>query len=190
MSLVSQLSHDEIAEIGAKKLKSLGYIATFSNMNSAVAGERPDALGIKSCGETFLIEAKTSRSDFLADLKKPWRQAGYAGLGHYRAYLTPKGLLSADEIPYGWQLWEVHGKTKPIVKVVKGRIKQADPSGRTTWKAWVNVNCDSEEYNHFRSKASNRSALGLLATVISRMNAEGIDTQQFASRNGQGFLQR
>lgn len=188
MSLVERLSHDEIAEIGAHKLKSMGYIATFSNMNSAVAGERPDALGIKSCGETFLIEAKISRNDFLADLKKPWRQPGYNALGHYRAYLTPRGMLSPDEIPYGWQLWEIHGKTKPIVKVIKGRVKQADPSGRTTWKAWVNVNCDDAEYNYFRDKVNMRSVLGLLATVISRMDADGVDTQKFASRNGQGFL--
>jgi hypothetical protein len=58
-----QLSHDDIGVLGAKKLKQMGYIATFSNITGAAIPEKPDALGINSGGESFLIEVKVSRSD-------------------------------------------------------------------------------------------------------------------------------
>ena len=58
--MVENLSHDEIGSVAAKKLKAMGYIASFSNMTSAAAGEQPDALGVKACGESFLVEVKVS----------------------------------------------------------------------------------------------------------------------------------
>lgn len=189
MTLVEQLTHDDIALVASKRLKSMGYIAALANVTSAAAGEQPDALGINSAGITFLVEAKVSRADFLADKKKPWRRDSQKSLGHYRAFITPKGLLKPEEIPYGWQLWEVHGKNKPIVKIIKGLVKEKKEGGICNgWTAMIPVNATSEELNHFINKASAGSALGLLATVLSRMTAEGIDIQSFASRHGKGFL--
>lgn len=189
MGLVKELTHDEIALVASKRLKDMGYIATLANVTSASAGEQPDALGVNSAGMTFLVEAKVSRSDFLADKKKPWRKEGMAALGNYRAFITPKGLLKPEEIPYGWQLWEVHGKNKPMVKVIKGLVKETKKDGLCKgWSAKVPVNSTYEELSYFVNKASTSSALGLLATVLSRMAAEGVDIQNFARRNGKGFL--
>lgn len=190
MSPVELLTHDQIAELAVRKLKSIGYIAAFANIASAAAGEQPDALGINSAGRTFLVEVKVSRSDFAADKKKPWRQEGSIALGHSRAYLTPKGLLKPSEVPYGWQLWEVHGTNKPIIKVIKGMVRQKVDSPYWGSTMEVPANTDKTELAHFSDKACTRTALGLMATILCRMDADGIEVQQFANRGGKGFLKR
>ena len=45
-----------------------------------------------------------------------------------------------------------------------------------------------DEYNHFYDQACYREALGLAATILSRVEASGTPIQEFASRHGQGFL--
>ena len=181
-----QLTHDEIGVLGANKLKQMGYIATFSNITGAAISEKPDALGINSGGESFLLEVKVSRSDFLADRKKRHRNTEYA-IGNYRAYLTPKGLLSPEEIPYGWQLWEVHGKTKPVIKVIKGPKYKRVPNGAFTFKETTYLHCTQEELEHFYDKAHYRGLVSMLATLLSRAGDEDIDIQRLATRNGKGF---
>ena len=181
-----ELSHDELGLLGARKLKQMGYITTFSNITGAAISERPDALGINSGGESFLVEVKVSRADFLADQKKPHRNKEKA-LGNYRAYLTPKGLLNPEEIPFGWQLWEVHGKTKPVIKIIKGMVKKkVKDELLCPWKR-VYLHCSQDELNHFRNKSHDRGLVALLATLLSRAEDEEIDLQKLATRNGKGF---
>lgn len=64
--------------------------------------ERCDALLFTS-NSSFMIETKISRSDFLADFKKPHRQNGGL-IGNYRYYACPKGLIKPEEIPEKWGL--------------------------------------------------------------------------------------
>ena len=67
--------------------------------------ETPDAIGWKgTC--SYLVECKTSRADFLTDAKKLFRKNAERGMGYYRLYLTPEGLLEASDIPDGWGLYE------------------------------------------------------------------------------------
>lgn len=54
-----------------------------------------------------MIEVKVTRSDFLADRKKPHRQGG-KGMGSWRYYMAPEGLISVGELPDGWGLIEVN----------------------------------------------------------------------------------
>src|SRR5437588_350701 len=61
-------------------------------------GEMPDAIGWKRACHSVLIECKISRSDFLADRDKPFRQKSERGLGCERFYLTPPRLLRAAEL--------------------------------------------------------------------------------------------
>jgi len=185
MTPIDQLTHDEIAVIGARKLKNMGYIAALANFAGTAGGEQPDTLGVKSCGETFLLEVKVSRADFLADAKKPWRGPDRRAIGHYRAYLTPKGLLKPSEIPYGWQLGEVHGKTKPVIKVLKGQIVRVEKHKTFSFTASIKslVNCDEAEYTYFNDKCSQQSVSGCLAAVIDRIHADGIDVSSYAGRS-------
>ncbi len=104
-------------------------------VGGAVGGSRrsnreiPDAIGWLRSGVSLLIECKASRGDFLSDAVKPSRRSGKVGvpgspaptapepeikpprktegLGAYRFYLAPSGLLAPDEIPEGWGLLEL-----------------------------------------------------------------------------------
>lgn len=49
--------------------------------------------------DTLAIEIKVSRSDFLADVKDPAKQAGWRETASRHAYAVPAGLVRADEIP-------------------------------------------------------------------------------------------
>ena len=193
---VAALGHDDIAEIGANWLRHNGYAYAFANMTSAVHGEQPDALGMNAWGESFLLEAKASRSDFLKDKKKHWRKDGN-GIGMYRGYITPKGLLKPEEIPYGWWLLEVHGKTKPVIKVIKGEAYemgwsswdiQQGRDGDSKYKSRINVmrNMNREELNHFSkdrgAEYSFREELKWLLKIIKRGKQDGIEYEKYANR--------
>ena len=84
-------------------------------------GECPDALGFASGSGTQLIEVKTSRSDFLSDKNKRWRKKPEIGLGSYRSYLCPEGLIKENELPQNWGLLWVNenGDITEVVKAIK-----------------------------------------------------------------------
>lgn len=109
--------------------------------------EIPDAIGWLRSGVSLLIECKASRGDFLSDAVKPSRRSGKAdapgslaptapkpeikpprkteGLGAYRFYLAPSGLLAPDELPEGWGLLEL--RSSPST----GSMGRAGGTGRT-----------------------------------------------------------
>ncbi len=184
------MSHDDIADWCAKRLKGMGYRFGFSNLTSAIHGEQPDVLGLDSWGNSIVVEVKVSRSDFLADKKKPWRANPKQGIGDFRVYLAPEGLLKIEDIPYGWQLWEIYGKNKPMLRVVKGRSREliADPYSSAGNKVYRNIdkNIDTDEYFHFNDKGKNyKKELSWALKVIGRAQDSGVDMNQF-SNNYQG----
>ena len=81
-------------------------------------GETPDAIGWKGNCHSVVIECKTSRADFLADLKKSCRQQADA-MGCERFYLAPAGLVAATELPLGWGLLE--HKSREISLTVRSK---------------------------------------------------------------------
>lgn len=91
--------------------------------------ESPDAIGF-SRRFSILVEAKTSRADFARDIQKKARRPG-VGMGAYRYYLVPKGLVRRHECngfnselktDEGWGLLWWHEST--------GRISVEKPSMR------------------------------------------------------------
>jgi hypothetical protein len=75
-------------------------------------GEIADAIGFGSVGygyQSHVIECKTSRADFARDPKKLWRRCGRKGMGRFRYYLAPPGLLTAADMPEGCGLLELRG---------------------------------------------------------------------------------
>jgi len=183
---VADMTHDEIADWCAKRIRGMGYKFSFSNMTSAMHGEQPDVLGLDCWGESILVEVKVSRSDFLADKKKPWRKDGF-GIGDHRVYLTPKGLLKPEEIPYGWMLWEVHGKTRPILKVIKGEVKKLVDNPYFTGSKQAKYfmqNCDNKEYRHFieANKAKSfRIELTWVLKILTRAMDNGFEPNDYAN---------
>ncbi|SEC64392.1 hypothetical protein SAMN04489761_3379 [Tenacibaculum sp. MAR_2009_124] len=99
------ITHTELVELGYKWcLKRCGV--AFKELKTTNK-EIPDVIGFRSCNYTFLLEAKVSRSDFMVDKKKSFREQPEKGMGDFRFYITPKGLLTKEELPFKWGLIEV-----------------------------------------------------------------------------------
>lgn len=86
------------------------------------ASEKPDVLGFANDTNTVMLEAKISRADFLKDAKKPFRQNPETGMGNFRLYITPVGLITPHELPENWGLIEVDKKDK--CKIIEYAKKQ------------------------------------------------------------------
>ena len=115
----SRMDHFFINEVGRKFLryeKHCGVVGVEVNVYGT--REIPDVVGFKT-GDTYLIESKTSRADFLADAKKIHRFQGKA-IGNYRYFLCPDDVINIDDLPEGWGLLWV-GRTKArVIKEVDG----------------------------------------------------------------------
>ena len=116
MKKENELTHDELTVLAEKWLKKKNCGVTFNDKFKALAetGEQPDSLGFRS-EVSLLVECKRSRSDFLADSKKKFRINPDVGMGDWRFYLCPEGLITKEEIPLGWGLlWVVKGKVVEV----------------------------------------------------------------------------
>lgn len=115
------MTHRELCLKAARYLRYQG-IQPFHRCAYAVCelervGECPDAFGWGGW-TTQLIEVKVSRSDFLSDKKKLWRKEPEQGLGAFRSYLCPEGVIKPDDLPKDWGLLYADDKGK-ITKVVE-----------------------------------------------------------------------
>lgn len=96
------MTHKELVEIGKKWLWSRCDIVV-TELTTGIS-ETPDVIGWKS-NQSILIECKTNRQDFLNDNKKFIRRMPEYGVGGYRYYLMPDGIIkSIKEIPEKWGL--------------------------------------------------------------------------------------
>lgn len=135
--------HEQLCEKGVSWLKRNGFPVAAMNVWAVGSRERVDCIGYRQqC--SAMIEVKVSRSDFLADRKKPERLAG--GVGTYRFYLTPAGLIAVNDLPEGWGLLELSGRSVQMVHGPKGNLW---PSGETAigsaWEAFVHTPCSVAE---------------------------------------------
>lgn len=90
----------------------------FKEFNTRASnGEYPDVLGFRSCGNSVLIEVKSSRADFLCDKRKPFRKNPDFGMGTYRFYMCPWGLIKPADLPQGWGLIWVDHTLKPKIVI-------------------------------------------------------------------------
>ncbi|MDD2765271.1 MAG: hypothetical protein PHE83_15005 [Opitutaceae bacterium] len=81
----------------------------------ATSGEEPDAIGWRG-GWSIIVECKSSREDFRRDAQKHFRRSSDRGIGGQRYLLVPVGLIEASEIPEGWGLLVLSGRTVQLVK--------------------------------------------------------------------------
>jgi hypothetical protein len=104
-------AHKKLCSIAAKWLKKHSKNVIIPNCptvvsefyTSNVSGEIPDVLGW--CYWTsVLIEVKISRQDFLADKNKPFRLEPEKGMGEFRYYCCPTGVISEEDLPENWGL--------------------------------------------------------------------------------------
>lgn len=139
--------------------KGPGCVVAVSETQNAINSEIPDAIGWRpyrhgGCGAT-VVEVKVSRSDFLADAGKPHRQNPEIGMGAYRYYMAPVGLISEADLPPRWGLIEV--TERGHIKVRCGHVFAS--------------NCQPDELDEiWRHKQFNVQAeLSLLAFALARV---------------------
>ena len=111
---MKKLTHTDLCNIGARWISKKGLPLAVVELKTL--GEIPDVYATDG-KMSAIIEAKTSRSDFLADAKKEWRKYPERGIGHIRFYICPEGLIKPDELPEKWGLLWVNSKGRIIEKV-------------------------------------------------------------------------
>jgi hypothetical protein len=108
------LTHSLCVEICARWLwnKCGVVLPEFVTYESEIA----DVLGFKR-DSSYMIEVKVSRSDFLRDKKKFFRADEGRGVGSYRYYACPRGLLGPLDMPDGWGLIYIYpgGKARQMM---------------------------------------------------------------------------
>jgi len=144
------LDHDKICRLGVGWLKrpasrqGPGCQAAFSEARGGWNGEIVDAIGFRAglhddC--SVVLEAKTSRADFFADLHKPHRQTPALGMGVYRYYIAPLDLLKMTDLPPGWGWIEVLPSGTLIVRCGHVLLRRGDPDiwrhARAIEQEWV-----------------------------------------------------
>lgn len=129
------MTHADLCEIAKKWLGrpnsrgGHGCHVALSECRSGWDGEMPDAVGFRAATnstETVVVEVKVSRSDFLADAKKAHRAAGQ-GMGVYRYFMCPEGLIRPEEVPARWGLLYVDARGR--VKAVLGPVALSNNCG-------------------------------------------------------------
>lgn len=124
----TQSNHDLLCEIGRKWAlrapSSLGgnMHLSFSEIGCERHKENPDVFAMHSHGDTIVVEAKASRSDFLADKRKPFRDNPDQGMGDFRYYICPTNLITPEDLKgTKWGLIYVDMKRKHC-KVIRGHV--------------------------------------------------------------------
>lgn len=90
--------------------------------------EMPDVWGVNGCASS-IIEVKTSRADFLSDLKKPWRTGEHRPMGNFRWYLLPEGVVDISEVPDGWGVLRHNGEQITAIERLAVFQDDADNTG-------------------------------------------------------------
>lgn len=174
------MTHADLCALAVKWLRrpeskdGPGCNVAVSECSAADNGEIPDAIGFRSVGteqHSVLVEVKVSRADFLADARKPHRLTPALGLGRFRYFLAPQGLISVDELPASWGLIEVVGRT---LKVRAGHVlekRQSNNGWQRYFAAW--------EHPHNRDRE-----LALLVRLFGRIgDAESLQRELKIARN-------
>lgn len=151
------MTHQELVKIAERWLLGTRKCSfAFTELACLATSEIPDAIGFRD-GHSILVECKVSRSDFLADCKKYFRCNADMGVGSYRFYMAPQGIISVRDLPQGWGLVEVNEKGKP--RQVHGHNPRS--------------NIYSVE-NPFRFERNLQAEWGMMASALRRLHLRGV----------------
>ena len=113
------MTHDDLVVRAGRWLRNTIHCGVVFEEMVSIITEIPDAIGWVG-GRSILIECKTSTSDFRAGLKKWHRSHGSkTALGMWRFYLSLPGVIPHTEVPEGWGLYEIHGRSVVFVAGIK-----------------------------------------------------------------------
>jgi hypothetical protein len=125
------MTHKDLIKSAFSWVKKNGSCGVIFRELVSIAGEIPDIIAFGGWNHSVLIECKASRSDFQADKKKPFRQVG--GMGKYRFYCVPSGLIKKHEVPTGWGLIYVDEKGKAVAIINPIREDRKSEKDESDW---------------------------------------------------------
>lgn len=111
-------SHSEGCQIAAQYLKTkFNCGIVFVEPNPWANSEAPDAIGFRPNNTSILMEVKVQRGDYASDKFKKHRIDPSRGMGDYRFYVCPEGMIKPDELPPKWGLFYFtsRGSMRPVV---------------------------------------------------------------------------
>ena len=130
---MTKLTHADLVERAARWLRNSCRIPVSLNKDGSVryhkphcdvvfvemysgCPETPDAIGFAGQGRLSVqIECKADRPDFWHDVrKKRPRWLGRRGVGRYRFFMAPHGLLKPSDMPDAWGLLSVFGNVVTV----------------------------------------------------------------------------
>lgn len=113
----NNLRHEELLKTAAKfiKNKALTHFgkSTYVVCNYNDGMEPIDVFGFGG-GCTQIIKVITTRMELNLDLERAYRKCPKYGVGEFRSYLCPNGLLNKEDIPKNWGLLWCDNKGKII----------------------------------------------------------------------------
>jgi hypothetical protein len=118
------MTHEKLVRSAVAWLRSYGCGVVLSEQCCA-SGETPDAIGWKRGCYSVIVECKISRADFFIDREKPFRRKPEKGMGCERFYLAPAGLLRPEELPVGWGLLEINGRSVKMNSAASKKLRSA-----------------------------------------------------------------
>lgn len=122
------MTHNELNTLAVKWLKrpesanGPGCQVALTEVGGLYGGERADAFGYRwgfNAG-SVVVESKISRSDFFADRGKPHRKGTTPGMGTYRYFICPEGMIDINHLPHRWGLLWVNSRGH--VKLKAGHV--------------------------------------------------------------------
>ena len=121
--LIPEWTHAALVLRAARWLKNNQRCGVVLVEPQSFQAEIPDAIGwVRQ--SSFLIECKATRADFLSDAKKTFRRRPERGMGEFRYYMTPVGLIDKSELPDRWGLIEVHGRRSRVIVRAEARPRE------------------------------------------------------------------
>lgn len=123
--VVDNSAHRDMCQRAAKWLRgTMGCNVAVWEVTAA-ANEKPDAIGWHPYKST-LVECKTSRSDFLRDKHKYHKNAPEKGMGEYRYYMCPEGVIKVDDLPPFWGLLYLKNGRVSVIKKAEWQASHMD----------------------------------------------------------------
>lgn len=116
------MTHTELIEAAAKWAQRRRYRVVLRDVRCNIVSEQPDVIAWKTHGASVVVEAKTSRADFLRDRHKAWRRYPEEGMGYERYYAVESESILDGSVA-GWGI---------LVVNPGGRIRVAKKSGPFT----------------------------------------------------------
>ncbi|WP_247391753.1 hypothetical protein [Ralstonia pseudosolanacearum] len=144
--------HQQLVTLGERWMKRQGFGVVAAELVTNGTIEQADVIGFRSTCSA-VVEAKAYRADFLADRKKPHRSAG--GLGVYRFYLCPPGVIELEDLPSGWGLLYADGQRITDVR-------------RPTGNLWPAYGVSVGDWGDFQHQPDERGERGVLYSIARR----------------------